>query len=781
MRRIDVCLPIIILALLILSTTGTSISTALAQRVDASHNYQVKAPNLDVKEILIVPDYSVQLLKFETGEIDMVTVLPKDVDRVTKNRPEAQIIYLRPVHLTLGHLSFNVREYIGGKWNPWSIKELRQAMAHLINRDEIIAYSPLQGIAEKSTTIVSHRYGDWVNPDRNAVDFEVRYPYSLEKAGELLDKAGFLRGPDGWRRDPKTGEILTLEIAVLPEAVQPVFYYIALKYKENAEKVGVRVVLKTMSISELVIGVLSRTLQSWLLGYYYGAYPTYYYYNYHSKEDRWVDGKPEGINYFGVRNQTLDYYLDKFLFTLDLNEAKRAFWKAQEILTDLVPTIPCYLPINIVAIAGKWKNITYYYAPPYDKPVDIYDPENPNTILFDMNIYDQNKPLGGRFVDVVAGFSALNPLTSILLAENLIQNYVYDPLTVSNPNNIYDISSRIKLLIEDWSAQPVILKDGSEGTKLTVKLRKDIRWHDGMPMNIYDLEWTIMEAGVKRRLFWAYPEMVRQLDSINITDPYTMEIYVKGRSWVYILNLLTFRPVPRHIWSKLPDLTIDPSRNPHPSVKGLTLMTGNGRWILKEYIPGTKLVFVWNPQYHLKNPDKSLSIDVKTYTQRVEEGERAYLEFQVKDYLGSLVRSEAIIKVEGPIERTFTVAADKDNLYRVNIGPLPAGEYILKISVETPIDYGSISGYKELKFIVTKAGVPQVPSPVAVTPAQATPPTPAQIMPTPSPAPNITMAPVIPSPTNLLVGNTVLNILGVLAGIIIAANLILIALRVRGK
>jgi hypothetical protein len=37
---------------------------------------------------------------------------------------------------------------------------------------------------------------------------------------------------------------LTLEIAVLPEAVQPVFYYIALKYKENAEKVGVRVVLK---------------------------------------------------------------------------------------------------------------------------------------------------------------------------------------------------------------------------------------------------------------------------------------------------------------------------------------------------------------------------------------------------------------------------------------------------------------------------------------------------------------------------------------------------------
>jgi hypothetical protein len=32
-----------------------------------------------------------------------------------------------------------------------------------------------------------------------------------------------------------------------------------------------------------------------------------------------------------------------------------------------------------------------------------------------------------------------------------------------------------------------------------------------------------------------------------------------------------------------------------------------------------------------------------------------------------------------------------------------------------------------------------------------------------------------------LVGNTVLNILGVLAGIIIAANLILIALRVRGK
>ncbi len=731
-------------------------------------------PNIDVKEVLIVPDYSVQLLKFEAGEIDMVTVLPKDVERVTKNRPDAQIIYLRPVHLTLGHLSFNVRETVNGKWNPWSIKELRQAMAHLINRDEIIALSPLKGIAEKSTTIVSHRYGDWVNPDRSKVDFEVRYPFSFEKANELLDKAGFLRGEDGWRRDPKTGEILTLEIAVLPESVQPVWYYIALKYKENAEKVGIRVVLKTMSISELVAGIMSRTLQSWLLGYYYGAYPTYYYYNYHSKEDRWVDGKPEGINYFGVRNATLDKYLDEFLFSLDIEKAKRAFWKAQEILTDLVPTIPAYLPITIVAVAGKWKNIPFYYAPPYDKPVDIYDPENPNTFFFDMMIQQEGSPLGGKFVDVVAGFSALNPLTSILLTENILENYVLDPLTVSNPNNIYDIKSRIKLLIEDWSVEPVTLDDGSEGTKLTVKLRRDIRWHDGVPMTIYDLEWTITEAGVKRRLFWAYPEMVRQLHSINIIDDYTMEIYVKGRSWLYELNLLTFRPVPRHIWSKLPDLTIDPAREPHPSIKGLTLLVGNGRWILKEYIPGTKLVFVWNPMYHLRNPAKSPAISVEGFRSSLSEGEVQSLRIEVRDYLGNPAENAKVtVRVSGEIERTFEARNEGGGVFSAAIGPLPAGSYRVEVRAEVPVDYGSISSSQVFDLSVAAAGeAPTAPG--AAAPAQAEegvrvergPPTGVEALEVPE--------------YRFEIDNTMIYALASVAAVLFIVNFLLVARRIRG-
>jgi ABC-type transport system substrate-binding protein len=765
----------IITLLLIVSLAFHSTSNTFAQQQSVTP----KAPNIDVKEVLIVPDYSVQLLKFEAGEIDMVTVLPKDVERITKNRPDAQIIYIRPIHLTLGHLSFNVREYVGGKWNPWSIKELRQAMAHLINRDEIIAMSPLQGVAEKSTTIVSHRYGDWVNPDRAAVDFEIRYPYSLEKASELLDKAGFKRGPDGWRRDPRTGEILTLEIAVLPESVQPVWYYIALKYKENAEKVGVKVNIKTMSISELIAGILSRTLQSWLLGYYYGAYPTYYYYNYHSKEDRWVDGKPEGINYFGVRNETLDYYLDRFLYTLDINEAKRAFWKAQEILTDLVPTIPCYLPINIIAIAGKWKNITFYYAPPYDKPVDIYDPENPNTIFFDMNIYDEKKPIGGRFVDVVAGFSALNPLTSILLAENILENYIYDPLTVSNPNNIYDVKNRVKLLIEDWKVEPVVLRDGSNGTKLTVKLKKDVRWHDGVPMTVYDLEWTIMEAGVKRRLFWAYPEMVRQLDSINIIDPYTMEIYVKGRSWLYEINLLTFRPVPRHIWSKLPDLTVDPSREPHPSVKGLTLMTGNGRWILKEYIPGTKLVFVWNPQYHFKNELKKLYIDVVGYRSEVLEGERLSITLKVRDYLNASVRNARVVAVvEGPIRAEYETSA-VDDLYKLDLGPLPAGRYSVRISASYPIEYGSLSGYRELTLNVRAAGA-GVGATYTATPTAPTPQTPTQTV--VGGAQTVATAPQpLPTPARYAPDNSLVYVLATVIGGVIVANAVIISARLRGR
>ncbi|MEM2158522.1 MAG: ABC transporter substrate-binding protein, partial [Sulfolobales archaeon] len=336
---------------------------------------------------------------------------------------------------------------------------------------------------------------------------------------------------------------------------------------------------------------------------------------------------------------------------------------------------------------------------------------------------------GGKFVDFTIGFSSLNPLTSILSSESIILNHIYLPLTVSNPANIYDIKGRIKLLIEDWCVEPITIA-GENATKLTVTFRKDFTWHDGVPVTAYDMEWTILEAGVKRRLIWAYPEMVRQMKKITVLDPYRLEIIVDGRSWQYELDLLTFRPVPAHLWSKVPDITVDPSREPHPSRPDLTLMTGNSYWILKKYTPGKSLTLVWNPNYPMRDPRKKLTLDVVNIPSPIEVGSVLSLSVAVKDYFNQTVPSaEVIAEAKGPITKAVVLKHVSGGVYTGVISELPAGNYSLTVMAKLPVPYGIISGTLTLSIQVslptgiTIPGVPENLIPPVVTP-YSRPPTP---------------------------------------------------------
>jgi peptide/nickel transport system substrate-binding protein len=139
----------------------------------ANHDYYGDAPKIQQIKFVFVPDENARVILLKSGEVDAIKV-----DARTKDTLD-------------GELGITVVTAPSANWYglslpndqlPFSIKEVRQAIAYAINKQQIldtifygqgeIAYGP-------------YREADWVyNPD-------IAYSYNPEKAKQLLADAGF--------------------------------------------------------------------------------------------------------------------------------------------------------------------------------------------------------------------------------------------------------------------------------------------------------------------------------------------------------------------------------------------------------------------------------------------------------------------------------------------------------------------------------------------------------------------------------------------------------------
>lgn len=78
---------------------------------------------------------------------------------------------------------------------PISNRALRQAMAYAMNV-EAVTKKFGHGVTKHANTLISPNYGTYHDKSVKA------YNFNLKKANELLDKAGFKRGKDGYRTQP---------------------------------------------------------------------------------------------------------------------------------------------------------------------------------------------------------------------------------------------------------------------------------------------------------------------------------------------------------------------------------------------------------------------------------------------------------------------------------------------------------------------------------------------------------------------------------------------------
>jgi len=130
-------------------------------------------PNLIFRTI---PEDSTRLLAFEAGEIDIFQggIVPQELPRLEE---DPRFVVQRTPGTGYNYLGFNTM--VGAL----SDVRVRQAISHLINREGIVS-RVLNGIGTPGIGPIPEAL-PWFNPNVK------RYPYSVEKAKELLDEAGY--------------------------------------------------------------------------------------------------------------------------------------------------------------------------------------------------------------------------------------------------------------------------------------------------------------------------------------------------------------------------------------------------------------------------------------------------------------------------------------------------------------------------------------------------------------------------------------------------------------
>jgi peptide/nickel transport system substrate-binding protein len=358
--------------------------------------WRAPLPYLDGIIFKIIKERSAMALAFSTREID--------VCHVGFNLPD--IAWLQNVPGVKVELSHG-KEFLGRlvliflNHNNQYIKDInvRKALFYSLDREKIcqLAYS---GFATPAYSFFTPDIPWCYNPN---AEFKDLYPFNLTKANEILDAAGYPKGPDGIR--------FVLDGEAWPEYAEEVKAFEV--WRDDLLKVGIdfryRLVERTVGVvhlKDLTYGAIGVS------GIWHGPVPTI-------SMSRWLlstnVGKPYVGNHMNYTNPRIDELINIAMTNPNVTVQKAALYEIQEILTRDIPYIPLvrFIPPTIYW-EDEWGGIpegacewagqtwaTYWWK----KGADL-SPENILKLINDTEA--EFKTLASRFYDVTAALKKLD-------------------------------------------------------------------------------------------------------------------------------------------------------------------------------------------------------------------------------------------------------------------------------------------------------------------------------------------------------------------------------------
>jgi peptide/nickel transport system substrate-binding protein len=522
-------------------------------------------PNVDQIIMPIIKDAEAQLIAFMRGDIDVYPGLtrPADLNKVKAN-PSAEITMNYGFHMF--YLCYNMRR------EPLDADVLRQAIAHVVDRDNIIQ-TLFEGYMLPLAAFL---------PPSNAFYKEdiPRFPYNPEEAKKLLDAAGYTVDPaTGIRLDPKTGKPLRKMTIFTPTyEVAPTSAELGKIIAEACQAINLPIEPEPMDFPVMLDKLDMAEFDMYMLAWSLSRLPTSLHNFFHSSND--IEA---GYNRPGIRDPELDKILDNLYYAPNEEVAKKAADEAQVILARRQPYTVLYSRPYMDAF--RKDRFTGYV------PMHGYGAANYTNKWTTLNI----KPVKGKGGTVrwllMEEPKVLNPCTASSAYEWEVLGRLYDGLLEVHPETMEDIPWMAKSWeIGTWEPEP-----GKKGTVITWYLEKGIKWQDTTPFTSADIKFTI--EYLRDNKVPRYISNVEYIVKVETPDEYTAKVYFANESYWHLYRAGGCF-LPEWIWKDVEDYkTFEPWLEAHPEVPGLTKVIGHGPFILDQYKVGEYVRLKKNPIY----------------------------------------------------------------------------------------------------------------------------------------------------------------------------------------
>ena len=274
----------------------------------------------------IIPDSTTRVLEMRRGSVNFeVNAIPfENVAEFDKN-PDFKVV--RTPGSVYQYIAINMRDPILGKL------KVRQAIAHAINRDDIIK-NIQRGYARPTETMLAE--GHWARAENLPSN-----PYDPARAKQLLAEAGY---PNGFTFTFKTSQ--DAEANLRAQAIQ-----------QMLKQVGITMNIQSNEMSTFFADIGKGNFQMYSLSRNGISDPDFFYVLFYSKNI-----PPEGQNRGYYANPRVDQLLLEGRSTFDRAKRKPKYEEIQKIIATELPYISLYMQDSVAIMRSNIDGYVQYPA-----------------------------------------------------------------------------------------------------------------------------------------------------------------------------------------------------------------------------------------------------------------------------------------------------------------------------------------------------------------------------------------------------------------------------------
>lgn len=285
----------------------------------------------------------------------------------------------------------------------------------------------------------------------------------------------------------------------------------------------------------------------------------------------------------------------------------------------------------------------------------------------------------------VVSFDTINPIISQNKNIQDISKLIYEPLLKINEKNQIELC-----LAKEWSKV--------SGDVYLIKLKEDIKWHDNMPFEARDVQFTI-DRLKNEASSSIYAWNVQHIISVEVIDEHTIRITLDSEIPFFEYNL-TFPIMANHYYINQDFMTTAKNNNPVgtgqfkaiENKEGVVTLKKNTQWwnIEKEDSRLENIIVnKYSNMGEVYNAFKIGNIDLLTTSNINTEGNIGTIGFQIKEYRGreldyiALNTNNTVLQnvevrkaIQYAIDKQNIVASIYNNKYYITNFPLDGTNYL---------------------------------------------------------------------------------------------------------